>query len=1111
MNEEMKIWKGYEELNNTEDFVKHQHDEFSEKLPLHQLGRDVENMSSTRRDFLKFMGFSLTAATVAAGCEMPVRKAIPYLDKPEEVIPGQSTWYASTYAENGDYCSILVKSRDGRPIKISGNPESKISGGGTNSRVQASVLDLYDNSRLAGPMMKKDGKWLDTEWSNIDEEIKDKLENIEGEVVILSSTILSPSTKQVINGFVNKYNAKHVTYDAVSASGILDANELCFGERFLPDYQFDKADVIVSFDADFLGGWLCSNEYIKGYSKGRKVNRDNPQMSRHIQFEASMSMTGTNADTRIFMKPSEETDLLSYMVNVIAFGGREELKYKLSDNLKAKADQVIAELQSSDNSLIVSGSNNKYHQVLVNYLNLHASNYSCISRKYANYRSSSDAEMVSLLERMNAGKIGAVILWDANPSYNYYDAEAFNKAFLKVGLKVSMSAKLDETSAHADYACPDHHYLESWNDACPKSGSYSLTQPIIAPLFNTRAGAESLMAWSGQEGSYIDFIKNYWEKNIYSSSIDGLFMSFWDKCLHDGVVERESKKYLDLDDFGYDLGLLKEGLSKTSSSEGDELALYVSNDIGDGHRANNPWLQECPDPVTKVTWDNYILMSKRRADELGIVQEDVVKLSIGDKSVELPVVLQPGQHKNVLGVALGYGRKLGGRIFDERYGGKVRLSTADYLNSGDSDEHFNFTSSWGENAYHMVTWNGENFIYNSSVSVAATGKEKYPIAQTQSHHHINAKLRPIVREVSLEEYKTDPYAGYAKYSKVEVFDQDGNSKGEQVKLIKSGKEEYLRIKNTRNQNLYYDPTPNLFRGDKKDTHVSNHADDDSHGHAKKEEPQKTTYPGHHWGLSVDLNSCIGCNACIVSCNAENNIPVVGKYEVRRRHDMHWMRIDRYYITEGNEDDNHGDDGDANPRVIHQPMMCQHCDNAPCENVCPVAATNHSTEGLNQMAYNRCVGTRYCENNCPYKVRRFNWYDYNGQDSFAWNEHIHDSFRTDKGDDIDDLTKMVLNPDVTVRARGVIEKCSFCVQILQEGKLKAKKEGRKLVDEDVRAACQSACPTDCITFGDMNDPESMVSKAWDNERNFHVIEEVHALPSVGYLTKVRNVNNKELNA
>ena len=709
---------------------------------------------------------------------------------------------------------------------------------------------------------------------------------------------------------------------------------------------------------------------------------------------------------------------------------------------------------------------------------------------------------------MNAGNVAAVILWDANPSYNYYDAETFNNALSKVDLKVSMSAKLDETSANADYVCPDHHYLESWNDASPKTGSYSLTQPVIAPLFNTRSGAQSLMAWSDQSGTYEDFIKSNWQSNIHKST-DGSFVSFWDKCLHDGVLERESKDDFDISTLAINGSQLKEGLAKSSSGSGDELVLYVSNDIGDGHRANNPWLQECPDPVTKVTWDNYVLMSKKRADEIGVTQEDVVKVTLGEKSVELPVVLQPGQHKNVLGIALGYGRKLGGRIFDERHGGKVRLSTADYLNSGDGDEHFNFTSNWGKNAYHMVSWNGENMVYNASVSIEKTG-DKVVLAQTQSHHHINATLRPIVREVSLDEYKADPYAGYAKYSTVEVFDKDGNSKGEQVKLVKSGKDEYTRLKNTRHQNLYYDPTPDLFRGNKKDAHGTH---DDHHA---EEEKQKSTYPGHHWGMNIDLNSCIGCNACVVSCNAENNIPVVGKYEVRRRHDMHWIRIDRYYITEGyynspTDFDNHGDDGDENPRVIHQPMLCQHCDNAPCENVCPVAATNHSTEGLNQMAYNRCVGTRYCENNCPYKVRRFNWYDYTGQDSFAWNEAIHDSYRTDKGDDIDDLTKMVLNPDVTIRARGVIEKCSFCVQRIQEGKLSAKKDGRKLNDGDIKVACQTACPTDCITFGDMKDKDAEVSRKLDDERNFHVIEEIHTLPSVGYLTKVRNVNNKELNA
>jgi len=1086
MNKKPKIWKGYEELNSPSEFEENKHNEFPEKLPLKQLSDDVETFKAPRRDFLKFMGFSLTAATVAAGCEMPVRKAIPYLNKPEEVTPGMSTWYASTYAEGGDYCSVLVKSRDGRPIKIEGNPQSSVTKGGTSARVQASVLDLYDNSRLTGPMSKIDNKWKEGDWNTIDKEIRSKLSMVNGKVVVLSGSILSPSSKEVIQGFLSKQeSSEHVVYDAISSSGILDANELCFGIRSLPDYQFKNADCVVSFGADFLGSWLSPVEYAKDYSFRRKINDINMYMSKHFQFEGNMSMTGTNADYRFLMKPSEEKDALQHLYNLIIESKAITVK-TLPKSLESGLRKTAKELKNSTgSSLVVSGSNNKYIQALVNLINYELDNYgSTISfERPSNYRQGNDAAMVKLVEDMQEGKIGAVVLWDTNPAYNYYNTDIFKKAFQNVGLKISMNPKLDETAMLSDYACPDHHFLESWNDAEPKSGLYSLTQPVIAPLFKTRSGSESILRWSGSEQTYYDYVKGYWEKNIHKIS-DGSFTAFWDKCLHDGVCERESKGN-DVNEIKLKPGQIKIGYLKSKSklkNTGGEtdLHLYENVSVGNGNRANNPWLQELPDPVTKVTWDNYAMLSRKKAKSLGLSQEDVVRIKLGDTSIELPVLIQPGQKEDVIGVALGYGRKMAGRIFDKKQNEKVRLSHADFANLNDpNNDNYNFTSDWGKNSYPMIQWNGENFIYYSGVSIESAG-EKYLLAQTQTHHHINPVIRPIVREVSLEEHNEDPYAGYAKYKDVEVRKEDGTTEV-RPERIKSGEDEYNRIKDTRHHNLYDDP---------------------------ENKEGKTIFPGHHWGMNIDMNSCIGCNACIVSCNAENNIPVVGKNEVRRRHDMHWIRIDRYYVT---KDDMHEDDADENPRVIHQPMLCQHCDNAPCENVCPVAATNHSSEGLNQMAYNRCVGTRYCENNCPYKVRRFNWYDYTGQDSFAWNEAIHDTYRNDNGDDIDDLTKMVLNPDVTIRARGVIEKCSFCVQRIQEGKLSAKKDGRKLADGDVKMACQTACPTDAIVFGDMNDKDSLVSINLDSERNFHVIEEVHTLPSIGYLTKVRNVKKKELKA
>jgi molybdopterin-containing oxidoreductase family iron-sulfur binding subunit len=590
-----------------------------------------------------------------------------------------------------------------------------------------------------------------------------------------------------------------------------------------------------------------------------------------------------------------------------------------------------------------------------------------------------------------------------------------------VKFSAAISERMDETTSLVKFASADRFFLESWNDAEPRTGSYSLTQPVIQPLFEgSRQGQDTLLAWAGESGTYYDMLTANWKNNILSGKD-------WDSALHDGVYETTPS--VKATEFGGDVMTAAGSIAKAGS--GEELVVYVKNTVGDGTYANNPWMQEVPDPVTKVTWDNYLLVGPTMAEAKGWKQEDVVTVEANGHKVNVPVVVQPGTKNGVMALALGYGRE------DKTMkSGKI-----------------------GQNAAPFMTYaNGSIRNVIASPSVTSTGKT-YAIAQSQVHHHINPVKRSVVRQATLDQYKESPYAGYHKF----------NDNGD---VIVDGEKEWKRIKATKDQNLY----------------------------------PEISMPGHHWGMSIDLNSCIGCSACVVSCNAENNIPVVGKHEVKRRHDMHWIRIDRYYLS---GDDHHRGDGNENPHVIHQPMLCQHCDNAPCENVCPVNATNHSKEGLNQMVYNRCVGTRYCENNCPYKVRRFNWYDYTGQDSFSWNEAIHPTMSNEKGDQFDDLVKMVINPDVTVRSRGVIEKCSFCVQKIQSSKLEAKKEGRKLRDGDVKTACQTACPTDAISFGDVKNAETDVAKKWADERNFYVLDEVHTLPSVGYLTKIKNIDKEEL--
>ncbi|GIV33563.1 MAG: quinol:cytochrome C oxidoreductase [Chitinophagales bacterium] len=1031
MSDEMKYWKGLGEKENAP--ASRPADEFPEALPALSELEHIARAKSSRRDFLKMMGFSVTAATVAASCEMPVRKSIPYLVKPDEITPGVANYYASTYAEGGDYCSILVKTREGRPIKIEGNKLSKITRGGTSAVVQASVLGLYDNYRLQRPVA--DGKG--TSWKKVDESITAELAAIAaagGQIRILSSTILSPSMRQVIKDFVSKYpTARHISWDAVSYSAILKANEMTFGKMVIPDYRLDNADLIVSVGADFLGTWLSPVEFAAQYASRRKVSKENPEMSRHIQVESYLSLTGSNADTRVPVRPSEEGAALLHLYNVVASrtGAQSlplpEFNTQVKNALARIGEELVA---AKGRSVLLCGLNDVQAQLITNAINNMLGNYgNTIRFTHASYQKQGDdaamQELVNELER-----IDALIILDANPVYAYPEAERFRKGLEKIRLTVSLNPKNDETTALCKYACPTHHYLESWNDAEPKAGFYGITQPTIAPLFKTRHAAESLLKWMGAETTYYDYIRNYWKQNIFPKQTR--FVSFdvmWDHAVHDGVFEidvaADNPSFIP-----FDVTAAGAALSGNVKTDGLDLVVYEKVAIRDGKFADNPWLQELPDPVSKIAWDNYAAVSKKTAEQYGFrraltkmnesvgTETDLVKVSANGYEVILPVIVQPGTPENTIAIALGYGR-----VMDRHKDQEVV----------------------GKNVFPFIRFTNGTFVkYTSGASIELASSTAYRIAQTQMHHSIQTPMeklgvnieRRIVKETTLREYKANPYAGNEDRKEIQ-------------KHLKS----------------LYPPHPNLKNG-------------------------------HHWEMTIDLNACIGCGACVISCNAENNVPVVGKLEVSRSREMHWLRIDRYYAG-----------SDENPSVIFQPMLCQHCDNAPCENVCPVSATNHSSEGLNQMAYNRCFGTRYCANNCPYKVRRFNWFDYMGADSFF----AGTIFNNDKDEFqmTEDLTRMVLNPDVTIRSRGVMEKCSFCVQRIQEGKLKAKKAGRPLQEEDVVTACQDACPTNAIHFGDLNNENSVVSKIAADERGFKVLEELHVLPSITYLTKVRNKPGAEV--
>jgi len=1011
------FWKGVEELGNSPEFVKNAQNEFPEFLPLKNSSQ--ESNGTDRRDFLKLLGFSVAAVSLAA-CEAPVKKAIPFLNKPEEIEPGIANYYASTYVDGGEYCSVLVKTREGRPIKIEGNKLSSVTKGGTSARVQASVLSLYDTARIQGPLVK--GKAA--AWADLDKQVGAELSGVAasgGNIRIVSPTILSPTTKKAIAEFKAKYpTTEHVQYDANSSYGILKANQSSFGQAVIPSYDFSKADVIVSFGADFLGTWISPIEYMSQYADTRRLSKTKKTMSQHFQFETALSLTGSNADYRQPIKPSQEGLFVAELYNRIA--SSKLATSAIKNDILDKAATAL--LNSKGKSLVVSGSNDANVQILVNEINKALGNYgTTISLATPSFqKQGNDEAMNTFVTDVLAGKISAVIFYGANPVFDHPRGAELAKAISNLKLSVSFADRADETASLVQFVAPDHHYLEAWSDAEPKAGFYSLGQPTIAPIFKTRAAQESLLSWSGNSTDYYTYLKSNWSAILGGTS--------WDKVLQDGVFETASTvAATDASAAYFDHSFVEAGINKnySANTSGVELKLYEKIGVGTGSQANNPWLQELPDPISKATWDNYLAVSPKFAKEKSLESGDEVVVKSGSYEVKVPVLVQPGQAGNTASLAIGYGRTKTGKCGD----------------------------NVGKNAYPFGRYtDGTVLDFVTGVTITPTG-EKVAIAQTQTHQTLMA--RPIIQDATLAEYIKDPSAGRFKPT---VSTPDGKKAPALVDIWK-----------------------------------------DQHHQ-----------PNHLWSMSIDLNSCLGCGACVIACQAENNVPVVGKREVLNSREMHWIRIDRYYSsdaepTETGEYFTSDKEGigygtleipSENPQVTFQPMMCQHCNHAPCETVCPVAATTHSSEGLNQMTYNRCIGTRYCANNCPYKVRRFNWFKYfDNEEVFDKNVAMNTS-----------LGRMVLNPDVTVRSRGVMEKCSFCVQKIQEGKLKAKKEKRHIVDGEVTTACAAACAAGAILFGDLRDVEGKVYQerhANNEERTYTVLEELNVQPNVTYLTKIRNIS------
>ncbi|MEY2870042.1 MAG: hypothetical protein RIR01_2548 [Bacteroidota bacterium] len=1016
MSSNKKYWKSVEELENGSIVEALRNNEFVEEIPTDEFLGNADAMSSSstsRRDFLKYVGFSTAAATLAA-CEGPVHKSIPYVLQPEQIIPGVADYYATSVFDGFDFANLLVKTREGRPIKIDNNT---ISGAkfAANARIHASILSLYDNMRLKAP--KDGGK--DSSWSAVNSKIKSSVAEAKakgGQVVFLTNTLASPSTEKLIADFIAANpNAKHVVYDAVSSSAALDAFETVYGERALVDYDFSKASLIVSVGADFLGDWQGGG-FDAGYAQGRIPK--NGKMSRHFQLESNMTLSGAAADKRLPMTVANQKQALVQIYNVVTGSA---VAVNLDAKLKAEVTKAAQQLKAAGSKgVLVSGIQDKNAQLLVLAINqvLASDAYTTVGTRQI--RKGSDEKVAQLVADMKAGSVHTLIMSGVNPVYTLADSASFVEGLKKVKTSVALSLKEDETAAVATIAAPVPHYLEAWGDLVLTKGTYSLTQPTIRPLFDTKQFQDVLMSLNGLTGTYYDYLKAYSSNFIVGST--------WNKVLHDGVFVGAPQT---TSGGTADYASAASALAASKAANGLELVLYTKTGMGDGQQANNPWLQEFPDPITRVSWDNYVTVSNADATKLGLSNEIVangglngsyatISTAAGAKLENVPVIVQPGQAVGTVGLALGYGRKAA--LKEEM--------------------------QVGVNAYALY----KGFDEVQSVElVKADGEHEFACVQGQK---TLMGRGDIIKETTLEIFNTKDADVWNQTPKVSLNHKEVES-----------------------------TTVDLWESFDRSV-------------------------GHHFNLSIDLNACTGCGACVIACHAENNVPVVGKSEVRRSRDMHWLRIDRYYSSEETfEGDNERKEGIAglssslstfnemekasdNPQVSFQPVMCQHCNHAPCETVCPVAATSHGRQGQNHMAYNRCVGTRYCANNCPYKVRRFNWFLYNKNSEFDY--HMND-----------DLGRMVLNPDVNVRSRGVMEKCSMCIQMTQATILKAKREGREVVDGEFQTACSSACSSGAMIFGDVNDKESQVAKLAADERSYHLLEHVGTKPNVVYHVKVRN--------
>ena len=1009
-------WRSFESLYNDPTVIEAKAHEFKEGVTDDFNPSGLSSLS--RRKFLALLGASAALAGTACTDYRDKGEIVPYNVKPEEITVGKPNYYASTCTSCANSCGILIKTREGRPIKVDGNPDHPINKGKICAKGQANILNLYDPERIKTPLKNSNSVFNEISWKKVDDEVISALSFAGSkEIALISNTITSPTMLKVIEDFKAKYpSVKLYSYELFNDTIKNSAWRKTYGSGSYPLLKWDEAKIILSLESDFLGTEGNKLETSRMFAQNRDV--DNKKFNRLYCVDSSLTITGINSDYRLRIRPESQLEFVLSLTNEIVKKGSVAASLNTAGydlNNFAKKNQLdqkilnhlVSDLLGNKGKSIITAGNSLPENVhiAVNLLNDalgNASMYRTDASSVSLVEHTKPEDIQALVQKMNNGSVAAVINIDCNPVYHFANDHGFEKALSKVPLSLTLTERLNETSAVTTFSLPINHNFESWGDASIRTGVISLQQPVIAPIHQTRQKESILLTWiSGKSDSfsetlYHDYLKKNWEINIYptlSSKID--FTKFWFGVLHDGIVKTNSTVSLP---GTVNANALNVSPTVNDSKIGFTLFIKENYTLGDGRFAHNGWLQELPHPISKITWDNYAAISEKTCKDLGLKDNDLIEISVDDRKLTLPVFMQAGTADNVVVVESGFGRTNSGVVAT---GVGFNVNKLQSAKSG--------LSPW---------------IYNN-VKISKTD-DKYLLASSQEHHAFDDPktqdlhiIRKIIQEGTVATYLKNP--------------------------------EFIKEKQHKDLPSVYDPHP---------------------------------YTGVKWGMAIDLNKCTGCGDCVVACNVENNIPVVGKDQVLVSREMQWLRIDRYYS--GSPD---------NPKVSVQPMLCQHCDQAPCENVCPVVATTHSPDGLNQMTYNRCVGTRYCSNNCPYKVRRFNF--------FNFRDHFRDSYQENP------ILALMHNPEVTVRSRGVMEKCTFCVQRISEAKADATHQKRNLKGSDVTTACQDSCGSNAIYFGDINDKESEFYKYRNHELGYYVLEELNVKPNVTYIAKLRNIHSEEV--